>query len=449
MPKKSVFLPAALAAAFLLSSCTVHPPPEPGGQLTGRVYDSATGEPLQGATLRFGGLSAQSGSDGSFAMSLGESGETLVAAWLLFKPDYQFLYVQRVSIDSSRSWQLSLPLRKADPQGYPTVGSLEGELRFADGSGVPEASAVQLDIYGSKGTHNRYACQSSGSRYSVELKERPSDCLVVLRVEPVAGDAFVAMAQAADLSGLSPVELDFQEEPEGLVVVQATASRGGNQGSCFFSTSYGLIPGWFQRPGAPARVLQSWEFAATGPEPVPVCNPFAWNQVFWVQREEDETFPCLPEHRKFFMSSTALAAFSETASLPAPDRTLGPGEGAVAASLQLNGALLSLAPAAGAGLYSFSFREDGAPECLWGTVLSFDCSVMLPELLIGALGGRSLEVGFQVMDSRLAALGTELLQTGEGFPPGLQVGMVEGSGAAAYQCLLEIPAPGGIGIGIE
>jgi hypothetical protein len=53
------------------------------------------------------------------------------------------------------------------------------------------------------------------------------------------------------------------------------------------------------------------------------------------------------------------------------------------------------------------------------------------------------------MDSHRTALDPDLLGVGEGFPPDLDVGMVEGSGAAAYERLIEVPEPGGIAIGIE
>ncbi len=449
MQRKAVSLLVGLAAAALLSSCTLSPPPEGPGELAGRVYDSATGDPLPGATLRFGGLGAESGSDGSFSIPLGESGETLVASWLVCKQDYRFSYVDRLSIDSSRSWQLAIPLEKTDPSDYPAAGSLQGDLCFDDGSAVPDFSFLVVDIYGSEGTHNRYQCQSNGSRYSIDLKDCPSDCLLILRVDPAVGNSFVAMSQSVDLSGLSPVELDFREPSEGFSAVQATASRGGNQASCFFDTAYGLIPGWFKAPGADSEILEVWEFASAVPEEVPVFNPFAWQQVFWIQREEDAAFPDLPDHRKWFMSSTALSSFSGTLSLPAPDRALGPGEGAVPTSLQLNGALLSLAPVAGASLYSFSFQENIEGGRLLGTVLSFASSVMLPDLVAAALAGRSIEVGFQVMDSHLAALGTDLLGAGAAFPPNLDIGMVEGCETAPYECLLEFPPPGGIIIGIE
>jgi hypothetical protein len=399
--------------------------------------------------LRFGGLSAESASDGTFSLPLGDSGETLVAGWLLFKPDYQFTFIDRVSIDSSRDWQLVLPMRKTDLPGYPAVGPLRGDLSFADGGAVLDDSTVTVDIYGRNGTYSRYECKSSGSRYSIEVLDGPSDCLVILRVDPAVGDAFVAMAQGVDLSGASPVDLDFQEPAEGFALVQAAPSRGGNQASCFFATAYGLIPGWFKCTGAETRIQQSWEFASAVPEEVPVYNPFAWDQVFWVQREEDTAFPYLPAHRKWFMSSTALSSFSTAVSLPAPDRALGPGEGAAPTSLQLNGALLSLGSVAGASLYSFSFQENLEGGDLLGTVLSFDSSVMLPDLVAAALGGRSIEVGFQVMDSHLAALGTDLLGAGAGLPPNLNIGIVEGCETAPYMCLIEFPPPGGIVIGIE
>ena len=451
MRRRVVSLFAGVAALALLPSCTLHPPPEgpSGRELAGKVYDSVNGDPIPGVALRFGSLSTESASDGTFSLPLGESGETLVAGWLLFKQAYQFTFIDRVSIDSSRDWQLVIPMRKTDLSGYPAIGSLRGDLSFADGSTVPDDSAVTVDIYGSNGTHSHYECESSGSRYSIDVLGGSSDCLVILRVHPAAGDAFVAMAQAVNLGGPWPAELDFQEPVEGFAVVQAAASQGGNQASCYFAAPYGLIPGCFKGPGADAEILETWEFSSVIPEEVPVYNPFAWQQVFWVQREEDAAFPDLPAHRKWFMSSTALTSFSGTLSLPEPDRALGPEEGAVPTSLQLNGALLSLVPVAGASLYSFSFQENIEAGRFLGTVLTFNSSVMLPDLVAAALGGRSIEVGFQVMDSHLAALGTDLLVAGAGFPPNLDIGMVEGCETAPYECLIEFPPPGGIIIGIE
>jgi hypothetical protein len=444
-------LSAGLAAVAWLAGCALSPPPEgpSGTQLAGKVYDSITGDPIPGVAIRFGSLSAESAADGGFSIPLGETGETLVAGWLIFKQDYQFTYVDRVSIDSSRNWQLAIPLRKTDPSGYPAVGALQGDLNFADGNTVPDASALAIDIYGSNGTHSHYECESNGSRYSIDLPDGSSDCLVILRVDPAAGDAFIAMAQDVDLSGPSAVELDFREPLEGFSVVQATASQAGSQATCFFATPYGLVPGWFKGPGAAAEILETWEFSSALPEEVPVYNPFGWQQVFWIQREQDAAFQDLPDHLKLFMSSTALGSFSETVSLPAVDRTLGPDEGAVPTSLRLNGAQLSLEPVAGASLYSFSFKENTAEGRLLGTVLSFECSVMLPDLLAVALGGRSIEVGFEVMDSHLAALGTDLLGVDAGFPANLDIGMVKGSEAAGYERLLDFSVPGEIIIEIE
>ena len=451
MRGRVVSLFVGLGAAALLSNCTLSPPPEEpsGRQLTGKVYDSVTGDPIPGVALRFGSLSAESESDGSFSIPLGESRETLVAGWLIFKPDYQFTFIDRVSIDSSRDWQLAIPIRKTDLSGYPAIGSLQGDLSLADGSSVPDDSAVAVDIYGSKGTHSRYECESSSSRYSIDPQDGSSDCLVILRVDPAAGPSFIAMAQAVNLSGSSPVELDFRQPFGGFSVVQAAASQGGNQATCFFSTPYGLIPGFFKRTGAESQILESWEFASAFPEEVLVYNPFHWQQVFWVHSEEDGVFADLPDHHKLYMSSSALSTFSGTVSLPPVDRSLGPQEGANPTSLELNGALLSLDPVDGASLYSFSFMEDVEGAETLGTVVSFDSSVMLPDLVIAALGGRSIRVGFAVMDSHITALNPDLLGGNGGFPPDLDIGMVEGSGAAAYERLIEVPEPGGIAIGIE
>jgi len=455
MPKSSLSFFTGLAVVLLLSSCTSPTSPPPGGEepavthLTGLVYDSVTGDPVQGVALRFGERSTETGVDGSFIISLGESGETLVADWLVFKEGYEFIYVDRVSIASSSNRQLSFPIKKSDPSSYPTVSSLQGDLSYADGGPVPDASGFWIDIYGSDGTYSHYEGTSSGPRYSIDTTEDSSDCLVILRVNPAMGNDFVVMAQAVNLSGISPVELDFQEPDEGFAVVQAAASQGGNRGSCIFATPYGFIPGWFKADGADPEIREGWEFSSAATEEVLVYNPFHWQQVFWIQSEEDGAFTGLPDHHKLFMSSTVLSTFSDTVSLPSVDRALGPDEGADPTSLELNGAALSLDLVARASLYSFSFMEDAEGGETLGTVLSFDCSVMLPDLLIAELGGRSIRVSFDVMDSHITALDPDLLGAGGGFPPDLDIGMVEGSGAASYERQFEVPAPGGIIIGIE
>jgi len=148
MPKSSLSFFTGLAVVLLLSSCTSPTSPPPGGEepavthLTGLVYDSVTGDPVQGVALRFGERSTETGVDGSFIISLGESGETLVADWLVFKEGYEFIYVDRVSIASSSNRQLSFPIKKSDPSSYPTVSSLQGDLSYADGGPVPDAGSI-------------------------------------------------------------------------------------------------------------------------------------------------------------------------------------------------------------------------------------------------------------------------------------------------------------------
>ncbi len=450
MRKRVVPLFAGLAAAALLYSCTLHPPP--GGQpfvsqLTGTVYDSVTGDPVPGVIIRFGERSAETGVDGSFQLSLGDSGETLIADWLVFKENFQFTYVDRISIDSSRDWQLAVPVKKSDPASYTTKSSLQGDLSSADGSPLPDATVFWIGIYGREGTYSAYMGETSGSRYSIDTTEDSSDCLVILRVDPAVGNDFVVMAQSVNLS--SPVELDLQEPVEGFAVVQVAASQDGNWGTCVFSTPYGLVPGLFKDADGDPTIREGREFSSAAPEEVSVYNPFNWQQVFWVQSEQDAAFAGLPDHSKRFMSSTALGTFSYTVSLPSVDRTLGPDEGADPASLQINGPQLSLDPVEGASLYSFSFMENIEGAETLGTIVSFDSKVMLPDLVIAALGGRSLRMDFSVMDSHLSALGPDQLGAGGGFPPGLEVGMVEGSEAVAYERLIEVPEPGGIVIGIE
>jgi len=123
MRRRVVSLFAGVAALAFLPSCTLHPPPEglSGGKLSGKVYDSINGDPIPGVALRFGSLSAVSASDGTFSLPLGEGEGTLVAGWLLFKQDYQFTLIDRVSIDAGRDWQLVIPMRKADLSEYPVV----------------------------------------------------------------------------------------------------------------------------------------------------------------------------------------------------------------------------------------------------------------------------------------------------------------------------------------
>ncbi len=440
---------SCLAAAALLLTCTPQPPPRPGGDthLSGIVHDSVTGDRIPEVVIRFGELSAQSGGDGSFSLELGNGGEVLVADWLVFKAGYQFIYADRVSIDSGRDWQLEVPLRKSDPSLYPTVSSLQGDLSLADGSPLPDGTPLWLGIFGRDGTYSYYPGATSLSRYSIATVQDSDDCLVLLRADPGAGNDFVVMAQGVDLS--SPVELDFREPAEGFATVQVAASREGNRGSCVFSTPYGLIPGLFKDADGSPRIRDAWEFSSSAPEEVSVYNPFNWQQVFWVQTEEDGAFEDLPEHCKRFMSSSALGAFSGSVSLPAADRSLGPDRGADPASLELNGPRLTLDPVEGAGLYSFSIEEQSGGGNQLGSVLSFDSSVMLPEVIGSALGGRSIRLRFSVMDSHLAALGLELLGGGGGFPANLEVGMVEGSEAAPYARLIEVPEPGGVIVGIE
>lgn len=452
MQKKLFLWLAGLAAVVLLCTCAQPTSPPPGGgrpgatYLTGLVYDSVTGDPLQGVVLRFGERSTETGIDGSFSIALGESGEILIGDWLVFKEGYQFIYVDRVSIDSSSSRRLSFPIKKPVPSGYPTVSTLQGDLSFADDSPIPDGTLFWIGIYGRDGTYSYYMGQVSGSRYSINTTGDSGDCLVILRVDPAAGNDFVIMAQGVNLSEPSPVELDFQEPTDGFRAVQITASQGGNWGNCVFSTPYGLIPGLFKDADGVPKIHDVWVFSSAVPEEVQVYNPFNWQQVFWVQSEVDAAFP-VPDHTKRFMSSTALGAFSETVSLPAVDRSLGPDAGADPTSLKLNGPLLSLDPVDEASFYSFSFIEDAEGEKMIGAVLCFDSSLMLPDLVITELGGRSIRVSFGVMDSHLTALDPDLVGPGGGFPPELDVGMVEGS--EAYERLIEVPAPGGIEIGIE
>ena len=52
----------------------------PSREVTGRVVDSVTGEPVAGATVAAGGRSATTREDGSFELSVAETARTVSAA---------------------------------------------------------------------------------------------------------------------------------------------------------------------------------------------------------------------------------------------------------------------------------------------------------------------------------------------------------------------------------
>jgi hypothetical protein len=371
---------AVCTALVLLTGCPspVTAPPadgEEGGAkyLTGIVYDSVTGDAVSGADVCFGDSRSETESDGSFSISLGETGAVLVDSWLVFKDNYEFLYIDRVSVDSGTNWEITCPIRKSDLSAYDATQTISGSVSFAEGGDVPDGSFV-IELYGFDGTWRHHEGELSESRYSITTTETSDDCLLILLVDPSEGNDFVVMVQGVDLSG-SPVELDLQEPDSGFIDVEVSASLVGNRGSCYFVTPYGTIPGLFRHEGADPEIRGDWEFAGAASETVAVYNPFDWQQVVWIQGEEDDTFAGLPSHQKQWMSSSAVISFSSPVTLPAVDYSLGPDAGADPAGLELDGAMLSIPPVDGATLYSYEFWTDSAEEMTLGTILSFSSDV--------------------------------------------------------------------------
>ena len=439
---------------LLILSCpipTAEPPPVFGdgiasNYLRGLVYDSITGEPVEGVTVSFGSRAAESGWDGSFIIEFGQSSGILEDSWSVYKDGYQFTHVGKASVDASRNWEVSFPIRRTDVASYLPATALTGRIFFSDGTTqVPDGSTVSIYIYSTNGTFNSYdgvTYDSLTGGYSVDTPECSADCLLIAFVSPVGGSNFVAMAQGVDLTD-SLVTQDLTEPGSGYVDVAVTAQEAGAAASCYFVTPYGQITGYFRDTGP--VVKEEWLFTA-GAETVPVYNPFNWTKVVWIQRTEDAGFNGLPHHAKYLMSSSAIIVFSNTVSLPANDLTLGPEGAADPASLSFDGAL-ALAPVGGASLYSFTLEDVG--ENVLGRIHAFSSNVWLPSRLILSLGASNptVKIKFEVMDSDLSSLDLSLVGL-DRFPPNLNIGMVQGV-TTPYEKTVSVPQSGAVVVGLE
>ena len=146
---------AVCTAIVLLIGCRspVSTPPTDGDEggpkyLSGTVYDSVTGDVVPGADVCFGDSRSETESDGSFSIALGGSGTILVDSWLVFKENYEFLFIDQLSVDSSTNWEIICPIRKSDLSAYAAPRTISGSVSFAEGDAVPGGSFV-VELYGS------------------------------------------------------------------------------------------------------------------------------------------------------------------------------------------------------------------------------------------------------------------------------------------------------------
>jgi hypothetical protein len=434
-----------LAAGCPSPSGTPAPgPSEHKASIKGTVFDSVTGEPVAGVTVGFAGARAGTDAAGRFTLDLGTDTGTLRGSWSVHKEGYQFSYLQEVSVDASRDWEISVPTRRCARSAYSDRASVFGKVYSSPGVEVALGSKITAYLFSASGAFNAYPNLPYDGQYTFSTPISCADCLLVALVEPVGSESFVAMAQGLDLTGLGPVRQDVTAPESGYTDVLITPSRAGNVASCSFVTKYGLVPAFFS-----ATVpTTTWRFSTAAPTSVGVFNPFAWNKAVWTQIEEDSGYGGLPSHVKEFISISAAGDFSTSVSLPAPDHGLGPTGCAEPESLAYADGILSLNAVAGARFYAYTMRASSAAGDILGTVVTRNSAAVLPGWLLKIMSDRTVHMCFDVLDC--VAVPQDPLHAGAESSTPIAVGRVRGNGTSvSYEKLLCIPAVGSAVIGLE
>jgi hypothetical protein len=451
--KKILTFGTAVLVVLLTSGCpNPSVTPVPGEQpsehkaasIKGAVIDTVTGEPVVGVTVSFAGARAVTDAGGRFSLDLGIDAGTLRGSWSVHKEGYQFSYLQELSVDASRNWEISVPTQRCDRSAYGDRGSVFGKVYSAPGIEVPLDSKITVFLFSASGAFNTYANLRYDGQYTFSTPISCADCLLAALVEPVGGGSFVAMVQGLNLTGAAQVRQDVTAPVSGYTDLLISPSGAGNVAGCSFVTKYGLVPAFFSA----SVPTTTWRFSTAAPASVGVFNPFGWNKVAWTQIEVDSAFHGLPLHVKEFISTSTAGDLSSSVSLPAPDHGLGPTGCAEPESLAYANGVLSLNAVAGAGFYAYTMRAGSAAGDILGTVVTRNSAAVLPGWLLKIMSGHTVHLCFDVMDC--VVLPQDPLHTGVQSSTPITVGRVRGNGSSlSYEKLLSIPAVGSAVIGLE
>jgi hypothetical protein len=418
--------------------------------LSGVVYDAASGDPVTDVLLCYGSQTTTTDSEGVFRLGLGSSSGASTEIFWVYRSGYQFLWMARLTVDASRSWEVSIPIRRVDDTTHTARTSLAGRIYRSDGTTeITHGTPLTLGLYGEGGSFNSYEITyAAGSGYLVDTVEDSANCLLVAVVRPAVGNDFVAMADGLDLSGPTATADLIDPGLSGWHEVELSSEGPGAVAGCAFVTPYGLVAGHFLT--AAGEVDEEW-FFSTATETVSLADPLGWTEVAWVQRFEDTGFAHLPDHRRLYMSSSAATGLGSVAALPTLDLSLGPAGVASASSLDFENGILSVDEVTGASLYTFTVEEPTGAHVL-GRAISFGPSAMLPSQIVLGLGASfaDVSINLEVGDTRLVSFElSDLSSVGTGrVPLDLSLGIVEGI-TAPYEASVPVPQAGSVTVGLE
>ncbi|RPJ07843.1 MAG: hypothetical protein EHM28_05890, partial [Spirochaetaceae bacterium] len=233
MSKKTVLLCLSICAILLaLTGCAVETTEH---FFTGTVFNSDSGAPVQGYTVGFGAVSATTGADGRFSISLGKGGGSVSGAFYWYKTGYRPFFMNLMTASSSHDIDVILYASTiADSGTYPTK-AFTGEIFYNGGAELENGKTFSITILSESGAYLDELFNSTyNNEFSMDTFVLADNAIIVVEVEDSSSNiTHMAIVYNQDMSVAEPSATITLRDPAAepmITGVNVNAAALGNYG---------------------------------------------------------------------------------------------------------------------------------------------------------------------------------------------------------------------------
>jgi len=349
--------------------------------ISGKVTDSITGGPIEGATIVLGSCSATTDATGAYVITVDPSVSSITGVFAAYKGlAYAFRICGSTTVDLAADRVYNVSLAPFDISGY-QLRNLSGRIFDGTGVEIPEISEVSLHIYNESGG-NSY-CSGMYDRavggYSVSTPTYGDHCTVEVNIREPLGDTFRFYCLDQKLP---PDSTAYNLTIPGSGFTSVTV--GGTLGTMFWGNL--VLPG-----GARAVMYASGMLFDSPSATVEIYNPGDFPISWWTIGMEMGS----PGPGDMTMRiHAAQMDFSPVITLPPAAAAAGPAGTVDPSTVAWDGGTLSFGPVTGANAYYTVVLDDNGHA---GFILTAGGEIALPghfvSSVLAAGSGWDLTVG--------------------------------------------------------
>ena len=242
MNKLLIFLLISLIG-ILITSCPStengNDDPENGNPITksisGTIHDSYSAEPVSGVSVSFGDTSTTTDGTGAFTLTITQTpvNGKLKDTFIMYGEGYQFLYIEELSIDIEKTYDIDIPISPQNFGGY-TMKELTGDIFYSDGTTeISMFSSPVINIFNGIENYNMNPLYIDS--YLIDTPISGNDCLITGYAD-LDPNPLIFTEVGVDLSGTSPITIDITEPaPASIDTIAVNYDSAGN-------TAYSPLP---------------------------------------------------------------------------------------------------------------------------------------------------------------------------------------------------------------